>query len=318
MGDFCVVATPPMLTKEERIAKLVTDMRERQAKRDARAGRAVAFKVEREKRFRAKQQILMQKARSKKMREVRKAVKKQNRAMQSVDPPPFRLPPPPDGMDVLPDPEKEPETPVRWDDRHVFAARVDSLKPDAFMEKIARQPGFIEAMQENTKDPRVAKFLKKCGEIQNKSLTWIAKSCGLTTIDLARIWRDDKLAHAFFEIVNRMPENAAKVMDDSLGDRKSCPRCDGLKCIEVPEKFREFFFEPDSKETMAMCPECGGKGWKVSVGSAAHNQMIWEKVGWTKQKGGISVNVNMADHSVDSVIDEMDDFEQPQIVEHQN
>ena len=284
------------LTKEERLAKLVADMHARQA--------------EKEKKRTAKER----KNRSKHMRIVAKArADKRKRLAKIVDPPPFRLPTPVPGMEiVLPDPEKEPEIPVRWNPNRpdINIQRKDfSASPDPFMEKIAQQPGFLEAMEENTKDPRVAKFLKKCGELQNKSLTFIAKSCGLNTSDLARIWRDDKLSRAFFEIVNRMPENAKKVMDDSLGDRKTCPRCDGMKFIEVPEKFREFFFEPDSKETMAMCPECRGEGYKITVGSAAHTQMIWEKVGWTKQKGGIQVNVNMSDHSVDSVIDEMDDLQ---------
>lgn len=281
------------LTKEERLAKLVADMHARQA--------------EKEKKRTAKER----KNRSKHMRIVAKA-RAAKRKRLAIDPPPFRLPPPPPGMDiVLPDPEKEPEIPVRWNPNRPdvqFYRPSDKLEP--FMEKIARKPGFIQAMEENVKDPRVAKFLKKCGELQNKSLTYIAKSCGLNNTDLARIWRDDKLANAFLEIVDRMPENAKKVMDDSLGDRKTCPRCDGLKRIEIPEKHRDFF---DGQE-FATCPECDGKGHKITIGSAADKQLIWEKVGWTKQKGGIQVNVNMADHSVDSVIDEMDDL---QVVEQQ-
>jgi hypothetical protein len=297
--------------KEARLAKLVEDMRARQALKDARRAKKEARVVAYKKKFRAKQLVL-----------IRKAKAKRAASMQPVDPAPFRLPPPANGLDVLPDPEKEPEMPVRWNpDRvdNIFQSRRAPKNADPFMEKIAQQPGFVEAMQENIKDPRVAKFIKKCGELQNKSLTFIAKSCGLTTSDLARIWRDDRLSRAFFEIVNRMPENAKKVMDDSLGDRKTCPRCDGMKFIEVPDKFREFFFEPGSNETMAMCPECRGEGFKITVGNANATQMIWEKVGWTKQKGGIQVNVNMSDHSVDSVIDDIvDDFEpQTQIVEHE-
>ncbi len=281
------------LTKEERLAKLVKDMQERQAKKDARAKKKMS-----------KYMTYVKKARAKRNYEAR------------VHPPPVRLPKVPDGMVILPDPEIEPEIPVRGGmDRHVFRAKPLNLKPDSFMEHIGQQPGFLEAMQENTKDPRVAKFIEKCGLHHNKSLTWIAKSCGLTSIDLARIWRDDKLSRSFFEIVNRMPENAKKVMDDSLGERKSCPRCDGMKRIEVPEKFREFF---DGAE-MTICPECSGEGFKITVGNAEDKKLIWEKVGWTKQKGGISVNVNMADHSVDSVIDEIvDDFDkQPEVLEHQ-
>jgi hypothetical protein len=287
------------LTKEERLAKLVDDMKARQAAKELKA----------------------KKKRAKHMAYIRKARAKRDAAMQPIDPAPFRLPPIPDELAVLPDPEKEPEMPVRWDKQHLVKsdARIRVIADAPFMEKIARQPGFVEAMQENVKDPRVAKFLELCGKLENKSLTFIAKKCGLTTIDLARIWRDDKLAHAFFEIVNRMPEHAKKVMDDSLGDRKACPRCDGMKFVEVPEKFREFFFEPGSMETMTACPECKGEGYKTTVGSAIDKQLIWEKVGWTKQKGGISVNVNMADHSVDSVIDDIvDDFEpHTEVVEHQ-
>jgi hypothetical protein len=109
--------------------------------------------------------------------------------------------------------------------------------------------------------------------------------------------------------VNRMPQVADKVVDDSLGTRKACRRCDGMRNIEVPEQFREFFGGAD----MAPCPECEGRGYKTDTGSAPHTQMILEKVGWVKQKGGVMVNVNMNDHSVDATIDEMDDLE---IVEH--
>lgn len=181
---------------------------------------------------------------------------------------------------------------------------------DEFIEAIARQEGFRETMGENIADPRVSKFLKLIGEPKPRTMTECAEKAGLSQADMAKIWRNTKLGRAFIRIVNRMEKVADKVTDDAMGAKKVCPRCDGLKAIEVPEQYRSFIFDnPDTEETMTICPQCEGKGYYIAVGSAPHAQLIWERVGWSKQKGGVNVNVNMADHSVDATINEMDDLE---------
>lgn len=182
----------------------------------------------------------------------------------------------------------------------------EDVPKDTFIEEIAAQPGFLETMGENIADVRVARFLKMIGQVdQKQSMTWCAQACGLSKSDMARIWRDSKLTRAFFRIVNRMESVADKVVDDAMGARKSCPRCDGFGRVDVPLNLRDWF---DGHET-TVCPNCEGRKTVPVVGSAPDKQLIWERVGWSKQKGGVNVNVNMSDHSVDATINEMDDLE---------
>ncbi len=183
-----------------------------------------------------------------------------------------------------------------------------NIEPDPFIEEIVGQPGFKETMVESIKDERIARFLKLIGQVENRSMTWCAKACGLTNSDLAKIWRDSTLTQAFFRIVRRMPDVAEKVVQDALGVQKCCPRCDGLKRIDVPEKFQEFF----EKKATAVCPNCEGNGTVSTPGLPHATERIWEKVGWSKKGQQVSVSVNMSDHSVDATIGEMDN-----ILEHQ-
>lgn len=191
-------------------------------------------------------------------------------------------------------------------------ATPEDVPKDTFIEEIAAQPGFLETMGENIADVRVARFLKMIGQVdQRQSMTACANACGLTKSDMARIWRDSKLTRAFFRIVNRMESVADKVVDDAMGARKSCPRCDGFGRVDVPLSMREWF---DGHET-TVCPNCEGAKTVAVVGSAPDKQLIWEKVGWSKQKGGVQVNVSMSDHSVDSTINDMDGLE-GEVLEH--
>src|SRR5690348_5999197 len=68
-----------------------------------------------------------------------------------------------------------------------------NIEPDPFIEEIVAQPGFKETMVESIKDERIARFLKLIGQVENRSMTWCAKACGLTNGDLAKIWRDSTL-----------------------------------------------------------------------------------------------------------------------------
>ncbi len=185
------------------------------------------------------------------------------------------------------------------------------VKLDPFIEEIAAQPGFREALGENIEDPRAARFLKLLGEVEHRSMTWCARTAGLNNFEVAKIWRNSKLARAFFRIVNRMESLADKVVDDAMGTRRSCPRCDGFGRVEVPEPLLEFF----QGEPTTICPNCEGKKTVAVVGSAPDKQLIWEKIGWSKQKGGVSVNVNMSEHSVDSTFEEMEGIES-EVLEH--
>lgn len=187
-------------------------------------------------------------------------------------------------------------------DQKIFAPDVEL---NAFIENLAKQPLFLETVAEEIDNPKVARFLKYVGELQHRSMTDCAKMAGLTKTDLAQIWRDTKVNRAFFRIVNRIEEQVDKVVDDAIGKKKACRRCDGLKRIDVPENMREFF---NGHET-AICPECDGAGFILATGSAQHAQLVWEKLGWTKGKGGISVNLNMGDHMADATMNELDGIE---------
>lgn len=190
---------------------------------------------------------------------------------------------------------------------------VEDLPDDPFIEELAQQADFKPVMGENISDPRVAQFMKQIGKVENKSMTQIAQACGLSNADMAKMWRNTKLNRAFFRIVNRMSSVADKVVDDALGTKKSCPRCDGFKRIEVPQAMQEFF----EGHATTLCPQCEGAGYILNVGSAPDKQLIFEKVGWTKQKGGgINVNLNMTEHTADATMAEMDGIES-MVLEHQ-
>tara|TARA_R110000868_G_scaffold411621_1_gene706456 strand:+ start:1074 stop:1859 length:786 start_codon:yes stop_codon:yes gene_type:complete len=176
---------------------------------------------------------------------------------------------------------------------------------DHFIEGLSKQPLFIETIGEEIDNPKISKFLSYIGKTENPSFTECAKKAGLTQKELATVWRDRKVSRAYYRIVNRMEEQADKVVDDSMGQKKACRRCDGLKRIEVPEVMRDFF----EGNTTAICPECDGVGYTLATGSAPHAQMIWEKMGWSKARGGISVNLNMSDHMGDSTVNELEGIE---------
>lgn len=197
------------------------------------------------------------------------------------------------------------------DDLQLLKGYDEEVPANEFIEELAKQAHFKEGLIEACADPKVSKFLKLIGQVEDKSMSWCAAACGLNSTDLARIWRDGTLAQAFFRIVKRMPDLAEKVADDAMGKRKACPRCDGFGRIDVPQSMREFF---DEEET-TICPNCEGKKTIPTVGSAPDKQLIFEKVGWSKTKGGVNVSVNMSDHSIDATMGEMDGIE-GQVLEH--
>ena len=181
----------------------------------------------------------------------------------------------------------------------------EDIQLDDFIEQLSRQPDFKETLGENIEDPRVSKFLKLIGELENRSMTWCARSCGLSNQDLARIWRNSKFQRAFFRIVNRVESFADKVVDDAMGKTQSCRRCEGLGYIDVPEQMRAFY---EGKET-AICPNCEGRKVVTATGSAPHAQLLWERIGWSKKGGGVNLNINMGEHMADATMRELDGIE---------
>jgi len=176
-----------------------------------------------------------------------------------------------------------------------------------FIETIAQDPEFSTTIAEFHDKPKVQNFLIALGSLkyQNWSITRIAARFGLGASDLAEMWRDSQLQEAFFRIVSRMPDLAEKVMDDALGAKEACPRCDGLKNIEVPEKFREFF----NGEAIAVCPNCDGMGTIQQPGSAGHVRLIWDALGWSR--GAIRPD-RVAEHascSLESFLTEIDELD---------
>ncbi len=155
-----------------------------------------------------------------------------------------------------------------------------------FIETIAQDPEFSATIVMFDDKPKVQNFVIALGSLkyQNWSITRIAARFGLGASDLAEMWRDSQYQKALFRIINRMPDLANKVMDDALGAKEACPRCDGMKNVEVPEKFREFF----DGEATAVCPSCGGLGTIQQPGSISHVRLIWDALGWSKRRDGSS------------------------------
>ena len=53
------------------------------------------------------------------------------------------------------------------------------------------------------------------------------------------------------------------------------------------------------------------------VGSPPHLERILEKIGWSKQKGGVNVNVNMAEHALDATLSDLEGIE-GEVLEHRS
>lgn len=190
----------------------------------------------------------------------------------------------------------------------------DDIADDQFIEKVATQPKFKEIVSgAEIEDPRVAKFLKMIGQVENRSFTWCARTCGLSNSDLARIWRDSNLAEAFFRVTSQMPALADKLIEDAMGAKKSCPRCDGIGYISIPPEMRSLKLYGGKDNVI--CPNCKGRRVVLGVGSIPDKQIVFEKIGWIRQQKGVSVNVNMNAHSVDATVSEMDGIE-GEILEH--
>lgn len=173
---------------------------------------------------------------------------------------------------------------------------------EQFFDTIGSRPDFEQVLDDNFSNPRVAHFLKLVAEKQ-LTLAQSAKACGISTTDFHKMWQDYKMKIASFAILDRMPEIATKQVDDALGARKSCKRCDGFGRVEVPESMREFF----AGEPTAICPECEGKTYTIAEAKSQAVERIWERVGWAPKSSSVQVNVNVGDHGIDSVIGQFDD-----------
>ncbi len=140
---------------------------------------------------------------------------------------------------------------------------------------------------------------------RTRTVVNLAHKFGITPSQLTAICREYALSIAEMKLIGRLPELADRIMQDALGAKVACPRCDGAKRIEVPENMREFF----QGKTTTVCPNCAGVGTVRQPGSSSDRNLVWDAVGWSNRQGLSAKMINNSSWNLDSTLAEMDEFE---------
>jgi hypothetical protein len=180
-------------------------------------------------------------------------------------------------------------------------------KPNKFVDELHNE--FIESLGQEkdlklalstSSNPKAAAFLQALTSPKNsrKSLTRVARQCGLNPVEIAEILRDYHLSTALLEIVKGAPQVAKDVVYDAQTIQVDCPRCGGFGQIQNPRD-----------EQWEDCKRCIGTGMISKAGNSDARKLVSEAVGWSKSKSGgasIQVNINTRTERVESTIEELE------------
>jgi hypothetical protein len=151
--------------------------------------------------------------------------------------------------------------------------------------------------------------LALAGALENGSpekpsqLISLARKYGFTVRGLRDLWSDYKMAQAEAVVRGHLPEIARDIVEDAKSTHVSCPRCDAIGQIKVPEEFRG----PEGA-AIQVCPQCHGRGTVRKPGDTEARRLLSEAVGLSgRTKAAVSINNNVNTFKgVESVLDEIE------------
>src|SRR4026209_2854737 len=96
----------------------------------------------------------------------------------------------------------------------------------------------------------LARQLENAGPEKPSQLISLARKYGFTVRGLRDIWSDYMMAAAEAVVRVHLPEIARDIVEDAKSTHVTCPRCDAIGQIKVPEEFRG----PDGA-AIQVCPQ---------------------------------------------------------------
>ena len=141
----------------------------------------------------------------------------------------------------------------------------------------------------------------RCPE-KPSQLIALARKYGFTPRTLLGIWSNYKMAQADAVVRMHLPEIARDLVEDSRSTDVSCPTCNAIGQIAVPDDLRE----PGSSP-IQLCPQCQGRRTIRKPGDADSRKTLLEAIGLIGgAKATVSIKNNLNFHGVESVLDEIE------------
>lgn len=178
---------------------------------------------------------------------------------------------------------------------------VTPAEPGADAQLVGRDD-LISAL-ENSESSKFTKFLTALSSprYQTWNVGTLARKFGITPNELATIWRNHNLMKATMTIIEGLPRTAAAIVEDAQSVFQACPRCQGFKYVEVPLGLQEIV-----GHKYTSCSSCSGTGTVRRPGSDTDRNRMWQAAGWNGRATEVQVNVNQANYTAISVIEELE------------
>lgn len=143
----------------------------------------------------------------------------------------------------------------------------------------------VEAMYNMLYDP----------QFSDMSLATMARTCGLTFVELCDILKKHRVAEAHVQTANHLPEVMEGIAEDAKNTKEFCPKCQGTGTIVDATK-PPTAADPDDprSEPQPMpitCPQCKGRGEIKKSGDLGARKLVLESMGMIGGRGPL-LNIN--------------------------
>lgn len=165
---------------------------------------------------------------------------------------------------------------------------------------------FIETVNKDAlelilgQDERYHAFLHDLYNPRNsrRSFASIAVKHGLTLDSLHRIYTDGMRHYGLIEMSNRLPQVMVDVAEDSFSKMVCCPRCDGLKRLQIGVTEPT---ESDPKGTPILrdCPVCHATGEIRVPGDKDARNLMFEAMKLTGKGTTVAIQQNFGHGSLE-------------------
>lgn len=160
-----------------------------------------------------------------------------------------------------------------------------------YMEKPSERADILEVLDTHPSE-KIQDFVTHAWQPhnQNKSLARIARDLGITSIQIAEAYRDQKMQGGLVRMFKHIPDVMEDVAIDAKSTTKMCRTCMGIGVV-VPEGI-------DTKAMSTMerndyeCKDCKGKGEVRVAGDADARKLVFEAAKLTGKSPLVAVQNN--------------------------